>query len=97
VHFCEPVTSTVSRRPKFASVLTASRQAEIAGLLFGDAHWFNPVIRIADCRDPNDNMYLELALAAGAAALISSDKDLLALHPWRGIPILRPAGYLAPP
>ncbi|MGA9865203.1 MAG: hypothetical protein WBQ75_02045 [Acetobacteraceae bacterium] len=39
--------------------------------------------------------YLELALAAGATLIVSSDNDLLILSPWRGIPILRPAEYLA--
>ena len=28
-------------------------------------------------------------------ALISSDADLLVLHPWRGVPILTPAAFLA--
>ena len=39
-------------------------------------------------------MYLELALAAGADIIVSSDDDLLVLHPWRGVRILRPADYL---
>jgi predicted nucleic acid-binding protein len=36
-----------------------------------------------------------VALAAGADAIISGDADLLVLHPWRGVRILRPADYLA--
>jgi putative PIN family toxin of toxin-antitoxin system len=47
------------------------------------------------CRDPRDNKYLALAFAAEAAAIVSSDDDLLILHPWRGIPILTPAQFLA--
>ena len=50
---------------------------------------------MTDCRDPKDDKYLELALAAGADMIVSSDGDLLALHPWRGVRILRPAEYLA--
>ena len=50
---------------------------------------------MTDCRDPTDNKYLELALAAQAATIVSSDQDLLAVHPWRGILIQRPADYLA--
>jgi len=46
-------------------------------------------------RDPRDNQFLALALAAGADALVSSDADLLVLHPWRGIPILTPGEFLA--
>ena len=40
-------------------------------------------------------MYLELAFAAGADTIISGDDDLLVLHPWRGVRILRPADYIA--
>jgi predicted nucleic acid-binding protein len=50
---------------------------------------------VADCRDAKDDKYLELALAAGAWAIVSGDADLLVLHPWRGVRILRPAEYLA--
>ena len=57
--------------------------------------WFAPAERVTDCRDAKDNKYLELALAAGAGILVTGDADLLVLHPWRGVRILRPAEYLA--
>ena len=82
-------------RPKFAQILTDDRRAEILGLLTAAAVWFEPDVRIQDCRDPKDNRYLELALAAGAVALVSSDEDLLVLNPWRGVQILRPWDFLA--
>jgi putative PIN family toxin of toxin-antitoxin system len=47
------------------------------------------------CRDSKDNKFLALALAAEADAVVSSDEDLLVLNPWRGIPILTPAEFLA--
>jgi putative PIN family toxin of toxin-antitoxin system len=46
------------------------------------------------CRDPTDAKFLALAIAARADILVSSDLDLLVLHPWRGIPILTPAQFL---
>lgn len=46
------------------------------------------------CRDPKDSIFLALAHAGTADLLISSDNDLLTLHPWRGIPILTPAQFL---
>ncbi|MDP1656717.1 MAG: putative toxin-antitoxin system toxin component, PIN family [Hylemonella sp.] len=46
------------------------------------------------CRDPKDNMFLALVQACDADALISSDADLLVLHPWQGVPILTPAAFL---
>lgn len=46
------------------------------------------------CRDPGDDMFLETALAGEADALVSGDDDLLTLHPYRGLPVLRPADCL---
>jgi putative PIN family toxin of toxin-antitoxin system len=48
---------------------------------------------VEDCRDPDDNKFLELAVAVDAKAIITGDEDLLALDPWRGIRILRPAAF----
>ncbi len=31
---------------------------------------------------------------AQAGVLVSSKDDLLVLNPWRGVPVLRPAGFL---
>lgn len=50
---------------------------------------------MTECRDAKDNKYLELTLAVGAGVIVSSDADLLVLHPWRGVRILRPVVYLA--
>jgi putative PIN family toxin of toxin-antitoxin system len=46
------------------------------------------------CRDPGDNQFLALARVAEADVLLSSDEDLLVLHPWQGVAILRPAEFL---
>jgi putative PIN family toxin of toxin-antitoxin system len=47
------------------------------------------------CRDVSDNFILALALAAQADAIVSSDHDLLVLHPWRGISILTPSEFVS--
>lgn len=47
------------------------------------------------CRDVNDNFILALASGSQADAIVSSDQDLLVLHPWRGIAILTPAEFVA--
>lgn len=39
-------------------------------------------------RDAKDDNFLELALTADASTIVSSDDDLLVMHPWRGIRIL---------
>ena len=46
------------------------------------------------CRDEKDVKFLALARACNAAALISSDADLLVLNPWNGVPICTPAAFL---
>jgi hypothetical protein len=70
-------------------------RADLLDQLVTGTLWFEPSHAVTDCRDATDNKYLELALAAGADAIVSSDHDLLSLHPWQGILILRPADYLA--
>ena len=87
--------ASVLERPRFVAAVSAARRARILDVLRGGAVWFSPSERVADCRDTKDDKYLELALAAGAGAIVSGDADLLVLHPWRGVRILRPAEYLA--
>jgi predicted nucleic acid-binding protein len=43
---------------------------------------------------PKDDKFLELAIEGEARAIISGDDDLLALHPFRGTPILTPAAFV---
>jgi uncharacterized protein len=49
---------------------------------------------VTDCRDAGDNKFLELAISGKADYIISGDKDLLILNPFRGIPILTPRSFL---
>ena len=100
VAMSEPVAAEIREvlaRPKFARVLNDARRATIEALLFSDAHWFAATKLVSDCRDAVDNIYLELAWAARASVLVSSDNDLLVLHPWRGISVLRPAEFIHRP
>lgn len=55
---------------------------------------FFPAEIIPACRDPKDNNFLELAIAVNASCIITGDKDLLVLNPFRGIPILNAADFL---
>jgi uncharacterized protein len=50
--------------------------------------------RIAACRDPKDDKFLELAVNGNADVLVTGDSDLLALNPFRGIPIITPADFV---
>jgi putative PIN family toxin of toxin-antitoxin system len=82
-------------RPGLARFLKTELRSELLGQLVALGVPFQPAERVADCRDPKDDKYLELALASQADRIVSSDGDLLVLHPWRGVRILQPAAYLA--
>jgi len=45
-------------------------------------------------RDPNDNMIVACALAAGADYLVSRDDDLLSLHSHQSISMITPEAFL---
>ncbi len=51
--------------------------------------------RVRICRDPKDDKLLEVALSGGATCIVTGDSDLLVLNPFRGIPILSAAQFLA--
>ena len=74
--------------PKFR-LATGSRQALIEEYL----PWCESAATdVPDCRDPDDRMFLELAAAANADALVTGDRDLLALEAETfATPILTPA------
>ena len=49
--------------------------------------------RVAACRDPTDDKFLELAVNGRADVIISGDADLLVLDNFRSIPIVTPAAF----
>lgn len=53
-----------------------------------------PDVDITDCDDPDDNMFLECAVAGDAEYIVSGDPHLTDLHPYEGIQILPPAEFL---
>lgn len=85
---------TVLRRPKFDGyVALQEREAFLAGLR-NHVRLFEVRSVVTDCSDPDDNKFLALALDAVAELIVSSDPHLTTMHPWRGIPIVLPAGFL---
>lgn len=49
---------------------------------------------IRACRDPKDDKFLEVAAHGRADAIVSVDRDLLDLNPFREIEILAPREYV---
>lgn len=84
----------VLARPKFDPYLTIGERQEFLRLLLRLVEWVPIVRRIEASRDPNDDKFLELAINGRADVLITGDEDLLALDPFRRIPILSPSAYL---
>ena len=55
-----------------------------------------PITKIEQvCRDPNDDMFLSLALSAHADCIVTEDKDMLVLNPFEHIPILSTPDFLS--
>jgi uncharacterized protein len=81
-------------RPKFDKYI--SKQTRLKILMdFKQVAFFSEISEIiTECRDPKDNKFLELAISANASCIITGDKDLLELHPFRGIPILNATDFL---
>jgi len=69
--------------------------AEVINLIRLRGELVIPKRTINACRDPKDNKFLEAALAGEADVIVTGDNDLLVLHPFEKIDILRPAEFLA--
>jgi len=81
-------------RPKFDKYISAERKLLILNELKELIVFKEISESINVCRDPKDNKFLELAIAAKASCIITGDDDLLILHPFREIPILNASDFL---
>ena len=83
----------VLARPHIATVTIPSYRGELAALI-ARAKLVEINERIIACRDPTDDKFLELAVNGRADLIVSGDRDLLALNPFRNIPIITPAVFV---
>lgn len=81
-------------RKKFDKYLSGNKRANILNIVYREFKFITPTQSITACRDPKDNKFLELAVAANAACIITGDADLIELHPFRNIPILNAVDFL---
>lgn len=89
----------VMQRPKFDRYVPLQERLDFCALVsererLWDVDTTSEQVADGACRDVKDAKFLVLALACQAVALVSSDADLLILHPWNGVPILTPAAFL---
>jgi putative PIN family toxin of toxin-antitoxin system len=80
-------------RPRLASLIPPRFQEWLREVLAA-AELVAITERIAACRDPKDDKFLELAVSGKAEVIVSGDGDLLDLNPFRGIPIVTPATFV---
>jgi putative PIN family toxin of toxin-antitoxin system len=83
----------VLQRPHVAALTIPVFLRDLAKMLAA-AELVTIAERIAACRDPKDDKFLELAVNGRANLIVSGDRDLLALNPFREIPIVTPATFV---
>ncbi len=95
--FSEPTFGELFARlmkPKFDLYVSRERRAELLADLEAAAEWTMITGALHGCGDPDDDKFLETALAGEATCLVSGDRDLLVLDPFEGIRIVTPAAFL---
>ncbi|MFM8291333.1 MAG: putative toxin-antitoxin system toxin component, PIN family [Planctomycetia bacterium] len=84
----------VLRRPKLTGYVSEEQRLEFLAAYIRDAEDVVVTARLRECRDPKDDKFLELAIEGRATHIISGDRDLVTLSPFRGIVILTPVDFL---
>jgi len=87
--------SAVLARRKFDRYVTREDRQHFLRLLGGIARVIPITQTITACRDPKDDKFLDVALNGGAKLILTGDQDLLALHPFHGVEIVRPLEFLS--
>jgi uncharacterized protein len=81
-------------KEKFERYQSLEERLKMISLAEQRGQLFEVSIKLKVCRDPTDDMFLELAMTSEASAIITRDPDLLVLHPFEQIPILSPSDFL---
>ena len=92
-----PLAEEINRiiyRPKFDRYLTDEQRADFITALVESSALVEIKETVTVCRDPKDNMVLELAVSGKAEVIVTGDSDLLVLHPFEEIAILNPNDFL---
>lgn len=84
-------------RPRFDPYASREDRQRFVGLMGGVSRIVHVERKIQACRDPKDDKFLDVALAGGARAIVTGNRDLLALNPFHDVPIIRPVEFLAWP
>ncbi|MFH1617782.1 MAG: putative toxin-antitoxin system toxin component, PIN family [Candidatus Margulisiibacteriota bacterium] len=82
----------VLKRPKFN--FSSLDIEELGTLIFERARIFNSEETIRICDDPDDNKFIECAVAGKANFIVSGDKDLLRIQEYQEIRIIAPSDFI---
>lgn len=84
----------VLSRPKLDRYVSVQDRKQFLRQL-GRGPEFVPIIYpVRECRNPKDDKLLELAFNGKASFILTGDRNLLLLHPWRKVAIVSPKDYL---
>jgi putative PIN family toxin of toxin-antitoxin system len=87
--------STRIYRNKFDKYTTDELRTHFLRSLASQCVWITPTQTLSDCKaDPDDNRFLELAVAGQASYIVTGDRDLLDMNPYRGISIITPKEFV---
>jgi len=89
---CE--ANEVLSREEFRRYLTDDEKEQFLQRLIREARLVDVTQVIQACRDPKDDKFLELAVSGNADYLVTGDRDLLVLDPFRGIRIVTPREFV---
>ncbi|MCB0100551.1 MAG: putative toxin-antitoxin system toxin component, PIN family [Anaerolineales bacterium] len=84
----------VLSRPAFDRYIDEEDRLRFLSLFIKEATLVEISEQIQECRDPKDDKFLELAVNGNATLIISGDKDLQVLNPFRNISIFSPREFL---
>jgi uncharacterized protein len=81
--------------PKFDRYVRRERREALLQRVASLVEIVEVLQHIRASRDPKDDKFLDAAVNGRADVIVTGDKDLLDLNPYRGIAIVTPADYLA--
>jgi putative PIN family toxin of toxin-antitoxin system len=84
----------VLERERFSRYVTSEEREEFLDVLVERAALVEIVETVEECRDRKDDKLLELALNGQAQYIITGDRDLLVLHPFRAVAVITVDAFL---
>ena len=82
-------------RSKFDAYVSRKARLLFLAQLEAVSEWLSIVSAKLGCRDRDDDKFLETSLVGEADFLITGDRDLLVMSPFREIPIVTSATFLS--